>query len=100
MQFGFAPLYSEAVLENGITTEKANLIFAATPFALMAREQIPLWREIRQRDRDFYDRLAASGLRLDFGADEPGLAMKSWRSGSGHYIDVGALHYIGIFLSG
>ena len=94
MELGFGSLYSEQALEQGITTEKADLIFAATPFALMPRDQIPLWREIRERDRAFYERLAASGFRLDFGADESGLSMKAWRSGSGYYIDVGACELI------
>jgi putative flavoprotein involved in K+ transport len=94
MELGFGPLYSEEALERGITTERADLIFAATPFAIMPRDQIPLWRKIRERDRAFYDRLAASGLRLDFGADESGLSMKAWRSGSGYYIDVGASELI------
>jgi putative flavoprotein involved in K+ transport len=94
MEMAFAPLYSEAALENGITTEKADLIFASTPFALMPRDHIPLWREIRKRDHAFYERLAAAGFRLDFGADESGLSMKAWRSGAGYYIDVGASELI------
>jgi putative flavoprotein involved in K+ transport len=94
MEKAFGPLYSERAVENGITTEKADLIFASTPFALMPRDHIPLWREIRERDRAFYDRLAASGFRLDFGADESGLSMKAWRSGAGYYIDVGASELI------
>jgi len=94
MEMAFGPLYSEQAAENGITTETADLIFAATPFALMPRDHIPLWREIRERDRAFYERLAASGFRLDFGADESGLSMKAWRSGAGYYIDVGASELI------
>ena len=65
-----------------ITTDAADLIFAATPFALMPRDQIPLYREIRQRDAAFYEGPAASGFKLDFGADESGLSMKAWRSGA------------------
>ena len=56
----------------------------------MPRGQIPLYREIRERDAAFYERLAKSGFQLDFGADEFGLMMKALRSGSGYYIDVGA----------
>ena len=33
-------------------------------------------------------------MKLDFGADESGLSMKAWRSGSGYYIDVGASELI------
>jgi putative flavoprotein involved in K+ transport len=93
-ELGFAPAYSEAAVAAGITTERADLLFAATPFAIMHRAQIPLWREIRERDAAFYERLAKSGLELDFGADESGLSMKAWRSGSGYYIDVGASELI------
>ena len=93
-EMAFGSLYSEQALESGITTETADLLFASTPFALMPRDHIPTWREIRERDRAFYERLAASGFRLDFGADESGLAMKAWRSGSGYYIDVGASELI------
>jgi putative flavoprotein involved in K+ transport len=94
MELGFGPTYSEAAADAGITTEKADLLFAATPFAIMHRAQIPLWREIRERDAAFYERLAKSGFELDFGADESGLSMKAWRSGSGYYIDVGASELI------
>ncbi len=94
MELGFGPLYSEAAVAAGITTEKADMLFASTPFAIMHRGQIPLWNEIRRRDAAFYERLAKSGLKLDFGADESGLSMKAWRSGSGYYIDVGASELI------
>jgi putative flavoprotein involved in K+ transport len=94
MELGFGALYSQDALESGITTEKADLIFAATPFALMARDQIALYKAIRERDRAFYERLGASGFRYDFGADESGLSLKAWRSGSGYYIDVGASELI------
>ncbi len=70
------------------------MIFASTPFAIMHRGQIPAIREIRERDRAFYERLAASGFRLDFADEVPGLMMKAFRSGSGYYIDVGASELI------
>ena len=90
MELGFEPLYSERALENGIRTDKADLIFAATPFRLMPLGQIPIYKEVRRRDASFYERLARSGFQLDFGEDESGLMMKAFRTGSGYYIDVGA----------
>jgi putative flavoprotein involved in K+ transport len=90
MELGFEPLYSESALKNGITTDNADLAFAATPFHLMPRSQIAVYEEVRRRDAAFYDRLAKSGFRLDFGEDESGLMMKAFRTGSGYYIDVGA----------
>ena len=90
MELGFEPLYSESALKNGITTDKADLLFAATPFRMMPREQIPIYEQVRRRDAPFYDRLAKSGFLLDFGEDDSGLMMKAFRTGSGYYIDVGA----------
>jgi putative flavoprotein involved in K+ transport len=90
MELGFESLYSESALEAGITTDKADLLFAATPFGIMHRGQIPIYEEIRRRDAQFYARLAKSGFKVDFGEDESGLMMKAMRTGSGYYIDVGA----------
>ena len=94
MEFGFEPLYSESALKAAITTDKADLIFAATPFRILHRGQIAVYREIRARDVAFYERLGRSGFRYDFGADESGLMMKAMRTGSGYYIDVGASELI------
>lgn len=90
MDLAFKDLYSEEAVQRGITTEKADLIFSSTPFAIMHRSQIPLYAEVRKRDRKFYDQLSKTGFKLDFGDDESGLMMKALRSGTGYYIDVGA----------
>jgi hypothetical protein len=90
MELGFEPLYSESALKAGITTDKADLLFASTPFRMMHRGQIPIYEEVRRRDAPFYARLAKSGFKVDFGEDESGLMMKAMRTGSGYYIDVGA----------
>ena len=90
MELGFEPLYSENAIKAGITTDKADLIFAATPFRIMHRSQIPIYQEVRRRDAAFYAKLAKSGFQVDFGDDESGLMMKAMRTGSGYYIDVGA----------
>jgi len=93
MELGF-DIYSEAALARGLTTEKADLIAAATPFALFTEAQINLYREIRARDAAFYERLAASGFAFDFGEDDSGLVVKALRTASGYYIDVGASELI------
>ena len=90
MEIGLGALYSEQAVEAGMTTEKADLTFASLPYRIMHEFQIPLYDQMRDRDRDFYDRLEAAGFELDWGADGSGLFMKYLRRGSGYYIDVGA----------
>jgi putative flavoprotein involved in K+ transport len=83
-------LYSEEAIARGIDTDTADLLFAATPYRVMAEQQKPVYREIRRLDADLYRRLEAAGFQLDFGEDDSGLYMKYVRRGSGYYIDVGA----------
>ena len=90
MEIGLGALYSEQAVADGMTTEKADLTFASLPYAIMHEFQIPLYDQMRERDKDFYDRLEAAGFQLDWGADGSGLFMKYLRRGSGYYIDVGA----------
>ncbi len=90
MDIGLKALYSEEAVADGITTEKADLIFASLPYRIMHEFQIPLYDEMRERDRDFYDRLERAGFEHDWGEDNSGLFMKYLRRGSGYYIDVGA----------
>ena len=90
MEVAMAPLYSEEAVAAGVTTQKADMIFASVPYAILHEFQIPLYEEIRRRDAAFYEGLERAGFQLDFGADESGLMMKYLRRGSGYYIDVGA----------
>ncbi|GAA3542003.1 flavin-containing monooxygenase [Nocardioides daeguensis] len=94
MDIGLGDLYSERALEAGVTTEKADLIFASLPYKIMHEFQIPLYDQMRERDQDFYDRMAAAGFDLDWGDDGSGLFMKYLRRGSGYYIDVGAAELV------
>jgi len=89
MELGFAALYSEQALQQGITTDMADLSFASVPFRLMPSFQIPLYEEIARVDAAFYERLEKAGFRLDFGEDGAGLMAKALRTASGYYIDVG-----------
>ncbi len=90
MDIGLGDLYSERALANGVTTDKADMIFASLPYAIMADFQVPVYNAIRERDAEFYRKLEAAGFMLDFGDDDSGLFMKYLRRGSGYYIDVGA----------
>ena len=89
-QVGLRELYSERSIARGITVDKADLMFAAIPFRLLARLQKPAFDKIREIDRDFYAGLENAGFLLDFGEDDTGLFTKYIRRGSGYYIDVGA----------
>ncbi|TNM39480.1 NAD(P)/FAD-dependent oxidoreductase [Nocardioides albidus] len=94
MDIGLGDLYSERALEAGVTTEKADLIFASLPYKIMHEFQIPLYEQMKERDKDFYDRMEAAGFDLDWGDDGSGLFMKYLRRGSGYYIDVGAAELV------
>jgi putative flavoprotein involved in K+ transport len=94
MDIGLGDLYSERALAAGMTTEKADLTFASLPYRIMAEFQVPLYDQMRERDKDFYARLEAAGFELDWGADGSGLFMKYLRRGSGYYIDVGACEMV------
>jgi putative flavoprotein involved in K+ transport len=90
MGLGMRALYSEEAVANGMTTERADTIFASFPYRIMADVQIPLYEQIREQDREFYAGLERAGFLLDFGDDDSGLCLKYLRRGSGYYIDVGA----------
>jgi len=94
MEIGLGALYSEKAVRSGMTTEKADLIFASVPYAILADFQKPLYDQMREVDKDFYEGLEKAGFWLDWGADDSGLFMKYLRRGSGYYIDVGASQLI------
>jgi putative flavoprotein involved in K+ transport len=90
MDIGLSALYSEEAVAAGVGTEKADMIFASIPYRIMHEFQIPAYEQMRERDREFYDRLQRAGFMHDWGEDGSGLFMKYLRRGSGYYIDVGA----------
>ena len=94
MDVGLGGLYSEQAVQSGMTTEKADLIFASLPYKILPSFQIPLYDKMKEMDADFYAGLEKAGFWLDFGTDESGLFMKYLRRGSGYYIDVGASQLI------
>lgn len=94
MDIALGPLYSEQAVANGVTTEKADLIFASMPYRIMHEFQIPVYKKIAEVDADYYKKLSDAGFLLDFGEDGSGLFMKYLRRGSGYYIDVGAAELV------
>ena len=82
--------YSEAALARGITTERADLIAASTPYRVAPVAAIEATRRMVEANADFYGSLGAVGFLLDQGEDGSGIGMKYQRRGSGYYIDVGA----------
>lgn len=88
MELGIKQLYSEEMAERGISAAIADDIAASIPYKVFGEMQKAMYRHIRQRDADFYDRLSRVGFKFDFGEDDGGLAMAAVR-GQGFYIDVG-----------
>ncbi len=94
MEHGLGDLYSERAVAAGVTTDKADMIFASLPYRIMHQFQIPAYEKMAEVDKDFYDRLEAAGFDHDWGDDGSGLFMKYLRRGSGYYIDVGAAELV------
>jgi len=94
LEYGFGELYSEQALKNGITTDKADLLFASTPYKLLPDQHREVYQQVYEHDREFYDQLGAAGFQFDFGEDGSGLLMRALRTASGYYIDVGASELI------
>ena len=94
MEIGIGDLYSERAVASGMTTNKADMIFASLPYAILHQFQIPVYDKIKEVDADFYAGLEKAGFQLDWGSDGSGLFMKYLRRGSGYYIDVGASQLI------
>ena len=82
-------LYSENAVKAGITTEKADLLMASTPYKVMPSLHAPAYVELQRIDADFYAKLKKVGFILDFGEDGSGIFMNAMRIGGGYYIDTG-----------
>jgi putative flavoprotein involved in K+ transport len=94
MEITLGDLYSERAVKSGMTTAKADLIFASLPYGLLGSMQKPVYDKIRDVDAKFYAALEKAGFNLDFGEDDSGLFLKYLRRGSGYYIDIGASQLI------
>ncbi len=94
MEIGLGGLYSEKAVQGGMTTNKADMIFASLPYRILHQFQIPLYDQMREKDAAFYAGLEKAGFRLDWGDDGSGLFMKYLRRGLSDCIDVGASQLI------
>ena len=94
MDLALGALYSEEAVANGVTTHMADMIFASLPYKILPALQVPVYDQMKERDKDLYDRLEKAGFWLDFGEDGSGLFVKYLRRGSGYYIDVGCSELI------
>jgi putative flavoprotein involved in K+ transport len=65
MELGLGALYSEEAVAAGLTTEKADLIFASLPYRILHEFQIPAYAQMKERDKDFYEGLEKAGFWLD-----------------------------------
>ncbi|KMW59134.1 Flavin-containing monooxygenase [Candidatus Rhodobacter oscarellae] len=77
------PLYSAQAVACGITTDKADILQAATPLRLLEPAHRALWDGIRADRQDYYEQLSKAGFALDFAEDGTGLGMKYRRTASG-----------------
>jgi putative flavoprotein involved in K+ transport len=82
-------LYSDSAVKAGITTEKADLIMASTPYKVLPSVHAPAYVKLQQIDAEFYAQLEKVGFMLDFGEDGSGVFLKALRVGGGYYIDTG-----------
>lgn len=94
MKHALGPLYSEEAVAAGITVEKADLLFAAIPYALMVASLQASTAAIRKDDAKFYAGLKKRGFMLNFGPDDGGLFALYLFRASGYYIDIGASQLI------
>ena len=95
MEIGLGALYSEQAVANGITTEKADLIFASLPYRILHEFQIPLYDADEGARRRLLRAAREAPASCSTGATTtPGLFMKYLRRGSGYYIDVGACELV------
>ena len=65
MELALSGLYSESAVKSGIATDTADLIFASVPYKILPTFQIPVYKQIAERDAEFYDRLTKAGFLLD-----------------------------------
>ncbi len=87
---GFARLYGSEPKAQGMTTDLADLLLAATPLRTVVGVHQKLVKHVKEKDVAFYRRLESVGFRLTFGEDESGVFPQVLRDPGGYYIDVGA----------
>ena len=63
MEIALGDLYSERAVRGGMTTAKADLIFASLPYGILASLQKPVYDKIREVDAEFYTGSGEGGLQ-------------------------------------
>ena len=80
--------------KSEVSTDTADLMGATLTYRARTAMEVTGTDYIRSLDKDFYDRLVASGFMLTHGEDETGFFMAYYRRAAGYYIDVGASELI------
>lgn len=86
--------YSEKAVAAGMDVETADLLGAATPYALATEEGKEKAAEMERMDASFYAALNKAGFMTDFGEDGSGQMIRAMRTASGYYLDVGGSQLI------
>lgn len=90
-QHALKRLYSEEAVARGLTVERADMLNASTPYALMGDVQRQTNEAIKAQDQRFYDDLAKVGFQVDWGeGGNTGVFSLYLSRGAGYYIDIGA----------
>lgn len=66
------PPYSEQVVENGVSHHMEDMIFASISYNVPPATQKGSCDAIKERVAEYYKKIEASGVKLDFGANETG----------------------------
>jgi cation diffusion facilitator CzcD-associated flavoprotein CzcO len=82
-------------VENGPSTEDADLFGSGLPFPVFKILQQDTTYKIAKDDQEMLKKLEDAGFKLDYGYDGSGLFIKYLTDGGGYYIDVGCSELIG-----
>jgi cation diffusion facilitator CzcD-associated flavoprotein CzcO len=78
-----------ALYRQGWPTEVCDLINIANPGPASIESNQAATRRVRELDRELIAGLSSVGFRTDYGPDETGFGMKYFRTGGGHYLNIG-----------
>ena len=84
-----ASLVLFSLYRQGWPIEVCDLINIANPGPAAIESHQTATRRVRELDRDLIDGLNSVGFQTDYGPDDTGFGMKYFRSGGGHYLNVG-----------